>query len=190
MRGAGMLLALVMMAAGAAPVAAQTVERLYVLDCGHNAATDQSRWLPGVNVGKLIDLSDNCYLIKHGNDWLLWDTGYPDAIAEKPVQGPTGLASRSKTLVAQLAELNLKPVDIRYVAVSHTHGDHVGNVDLLPTATLLIQKGEVDWAFAEGKRPPFKKDRPMRTVEGDLDVFGNGSVIIVFTPGHTPGTSA
>ena len=54
----------------ATPVFAQTgtVDRLYVMDCGHNAATDQSRWSPGVNVGKPIELSDNRYLIKHGND--------------------------------------------------------------------------------------------------------------------------
>ena len=62
-----------------------TADRLYVMDCGHNAATDQSRWSPGVNVGKPIELSDKCYLIKHGSDWLLWDTGFPDSVAEKPV---------------------------------------------------------------------------------------------------------
>jgi len=72
----------------AIPAAAQTVERLYVMDCGHNAATDQARWSPGVNVGKPIELSDNCYLIKHGTQWLLWDTGYPDALAQKPSRRP------------------------------------------------------------------------------------------------------
>ena len=66
-----------------------------------------------------IELSDNCYLIRHGADWLLWDTGYPDAIAEKPVTGPVGTATRAKTLAAQLAEVGVKPADIRYVAVSH-----------------------------------------------------------------------
>lgn len=43
-------------------------DRLYVMDCGHNAATDQSRWSPGVNVSKPIELSDNCYLIRYGSD--------------------------------------------------------------------------------------------------------------------------
>src|SRR6185369_16752849 len=111
------------LAMAAAQASAQTVERLYIMDCGHNAATDQSRWSPGVNVGKPIELSDNCYLIKHGSDWLLWDTGYPDAVAEKPVAGPVGTATRAKTLAAQLAELGVKPADVRYLAVSHTHGD-------------------------------------------------------------------
>jgi glyoxylase-like metal-dependent hydrolase (beta-lactamase superfamily II) len=163
------------------------VDRLYVMDCGHNAATDQSRWSPGVNVGKPIELSDNCYLAKHGPDWLLWDTGYPDAVANGPVQSPVGTATRAKTLAAQLAELGVKPADIKYVAVSHTHGDHVGNVDMFPTSTLLIQKPEFEWAFAEGKKPPFKGDRPVQKLEGDHDVFGDGSVIILATPGHTPG---
>jgi len=62
----------------AASAAAQTADRLYVMDCGHNSAKDQSRWSPGVNVGKPIELSDMCVLIKHRGQWLLWDTGYPD----------------------------------------------------------------------------------------------------------------
>jgi N-acyl homoserine lactone hydrolase len=116
-----------------------------------------------------------CVLIKHREEWLLWDTGYPDAVADRPVDTPVGHATRAKKLAAQLGELNLKPSDIAFVAVSHTHGDHVGNVDLFPAATLLIQKAEVDWAFAEGKPAPFKKDRPMKLLTGDFDVFGDSS---------------
>lgn len=162
-------------------------DRLYVMDCGHNAALDQSRWSPGVNVGKPIDLSDNCYLIRHGKQWLLWDTGYPDAVADKPVTTAVGTATRARKLAAQLAEIRVKPDDIQWVAVSHTHGDHVGNVDMFPKATLLIQKAELDFAFAPGKPAPFPRERPLRALEGDLDVFGDGSVTILSTPGHTPG---
>jgi glyoxylase-like metal-dependent hydrolase (beta-lactamase superfamily II) len=183
MRPSAFLISLVF----ALPAAAQTADRLYVMDCGHNSAKDQSRWSPGVNVGKPIELSDTCTLIKHGNQWVLWDTGYPDALANRPLENAVGRATRSKPLAAQLAELDLKPSDIALVAVSHTHGDHVGNVDMFPAATLLIQKAEVDWAFAEGKQPPFKKDRPMRQLAGDYDVFGDSSVTILSTPGHTPG---
>jgi N-acyl homoserine lactone hydrolase len=168
-------------------VSAQTVDRLYVMDCGHNVANDKSRWTPGVDVGKPLELADNCYLIKHGNDWLLWDTGYPDAIADKPLVSQMGTATRPKKLADQLAEVGVKPDDIKYVAVSHTHGDHIGNVDLFPKSTLLIQKAEIDFAFAEGKTPPFKKDRPTQALAGDLDVFGDGSVTIISAPGHTPG---
>ena len=57
MRGTGLFLGLVLATAAALPAAAQgMVDRLYVMDCGHNAATDQSRWSPGVNVGKPIEL--------------------------------------------------------------------------------------------------------------------------------------
>jgi len=179
--------AAIALTAGRAAAQSGTIDRLYVMDCGHNAAPDQSRWSPGVNVGKPMEFSDNCYLIRHGTDLLLWDTGFPDSFAEKPVTTAIGTASRAKTLAAQLAEIGVKSSDIALVAVSHTHGDHVGNVDMFPTATLLIQKTEVDFAFAPDKPPPFKRDRPMRMLEGDLDVFGDGSVTIVSTPGHTPG---
>lgn len=174
-------------AAGGAPVQAQTVEKLYIMDCGHNAAGDQARWSPGVNAGKPIELSDNCYLMKHGSQWLLWDTGYPDAVADKPLDNPIGHATRARKLAAQLAEIDVKPADVTFVAVSHTHGDHVGNVDLFPTSTLLIQKAELDWAFADGKPAPFRRDRPIKELSGDLDVFGDGSATILATPGHTPG---
>ena len=82
----------------ATPVFAQTgtVDRLYVMDCGHNAATDQSRWSPGVNVGKPIELSDNCYLIHNPKGgYLLWDTGVAENIADMP----DGLSQANGTLV-------------------------------------------------------------------------------------------
>ena len=63
------------------------VERLYILNCGEGVAGDISRWSPGVNVGKSMDFVDNCYLIKHSQGWLLWDTGVTDAIAAGPM-GP------------------------------------------------------------------------------------------------------
>ena len=102
-------------------------------------------------MGKPIEFSDNCYLIRHGSEWLLWDTDYPDSVAAGPVTTPVGTATRAKTLMAQLARVGVKPSDIRFVAVSHTHGDHVGNVDLFPESTLLIQQAELDWAFAPDK---------------------------------------
>ena len=186
-----LLVALLLAAAAAGcdtlPWRSAQADRLYVMDCGQNAALDQARWSPGVNVGKPIDFSDNCYLIRHGKEWLLWDTGYPDAVAEKPVITAAGTATRARKLAAQLAEIRLKPSDIQWVAVSHTHGDHVGNVDLFPQATLLIQKAELDFAFEPGKVAPFQRDRPTRALEGDLDVFGDGSVTLLSTPGHTPG---
>ena len=161
---------LALLAAVAAPAMAQTgtVDRLYVMDCGHNAATDQSRWSPGVNVGKPIELSDNCYLIRHGSDWLLWDTGYPDAIAEKPVTGPLGTATRAKTLAAQLTEVGIKPADIKYVAVSHHHGDHIGNVDMFPDSTLLMQKADGYVATVVSGVVTYREGEPTGALPGKL----------------------
>ena len=76
------------------------VQRLYVLYCGEARIPDVSPWSPGVNVGKSAVFSDNCYLIRHGKDWLLWDSGYPDSLADTPegIVGPRSRALRSKTL--------------------------------------------------------------------------------------------
>src|SRR5262249_5094851 len=126
------------------------VERLYILNCGKGVAGAISRWSPGVNVGKSMDFVDNCYLIKHRQGGLLWDTGLADAIAAMPEgQRPPDPRMthwrRPKTLAAQLAELGVKAADIKYVAVSHTHPDHVGNVEMFPQVTLLVQQAEYEW---------------------------------------------
>ena len=93
---------------------------------------------------------------------------------------------RPKTLAGQLEALGVKPADIKYVAVSHTHPDHIGNVELFPQSMLLVQKAEYEWPtpFGVGR---FKPEHPVTKLEGDHDVFGDGSVTIIATPGHTPG---
>ena len=182
----------------AAPVAIPTpsgaqggIERLYVLDCGQNIGRDQGRWSPGVNEGKPMEFSDNCYLIRHAKGLLLWDTGVPDAVAAMPdgmvVAGGAITYRRVKTLAAQLAEVGVKPADVTYVAVSHTHGDHVGNLGLFPTSTILIQGAEYDWAMGLSTKPTFVATQTIQKLAGDRDVFGDGSVTILSTPGHTPG---
>lgn len=65
-------------------------------------------------MGKPIEFSDNCYLIRHGSEWLLWDTDYPDSVAAGSVTTPVGTATRAKTLMAQLAQVGVKPSDIRF----------------------------------------------------------------------------
>src|SRR5205085_2389812 len=76
--------------------------------------------------------------------------------------------------------------DIKYLAISHTHPDHVGNVEMFPQAMLLVQKAEYEWPNPLGVGR-FKPEHPVTKVEGDRDVFGDGSVTILSTPGHTPG---
>jgi N-acyl homoserine lactone hydrolase len=173
--------------AGHASAQTSGVERLYVLDCGEAHAPDQSRWSPGVKVGEPIDISDNCYLIHHSQGWMLWDTGVADAVAALPGPAPGPIPwRRTKTLAAQLAGVGVQPADIRYVGISHTHADHIGNVDLFPTAIVLIQKAEYEWAFA-GDKKPFSASHPVEQLDGDRDIFGDGSVMMISTAGHTPG---
>jgi hypothetical protein len=179
------LAALGALATGAAH--ATGLERLYILNCGEGVAGDISRWSPGVNVGQSMPFVDNCYLLKHTQGWLLWDTGVPDAIAampdgQKPADPKATHWYRPQTLASQLEALGVKPADITFVAVSHTHGDHIGNVELFPQAMLLVQKAEYDWPGANNA-PRFNPEHPVTKLDGDKDVFGDGSVTILATPG-------
>jgi len=169
---------------------ANGVDRLYVIDCGWAHAADQSRWSPGINVDVPIDLSDNCYLIHHDREgYLLWDTGIGDRVADLPdglvVRAIKQTWHRTQTPIASLAGVGVKASDIHYVAISHIHPDHSGNVDDFPDATLIIQKAE--WEFAKTQALPFNANRKLQLLEGDKDLFGDGSVALLSTPGHTPG---
>ena len=116
-----------------------------------------------------------------------------------PTNNPaTGIHwTRAKTLESHLAAIGVKPTDIRFIGISHTHPDHIGNIESFPSVLALIQKIEYDGYFAPGKQglrmppgddaPSFSKEHPVQLVRQDLDVFGDGSMMIVFTPGHTPG---
>lgn len=188
---AAALLALLLFTGAAMAQGKPGVEKLYILNCGEGVAGDISRWSPGVNVGKSMDFVDNCFLIRHAQGWLIWDTGVTDAIAAKPDgEAPADPKAthwrRPKTLAGQLEQLGVKPSDVKFVAVSHTHPDHIGNVELFTTSMLLVQKSEYDWPQPSGS-PRFKPEHPVTKLEGDHDVFGDGSVTIVSTPGHTPG---
>ena len=197
---AGLLVLVLALTAGCtqAPVAGTGgVQRMYVFDCGEAHIPDISPWSPGVNVGKPAVFSDNCYLIVHGNDLMLWDSGYPDLIAALPggMVGPRSTAIVKKTLAAQMAELGIKPEQVTRIAFSHTHMDHVGNANMFASATLYIQQAEYDAAFGtEAAKFGFVatnydklRANPTVKLNGDYDVFGDKSVLILSTPGHTPG---
>jgi len=176
-----------------------TVERMYVFNCGEIQIKDISHWSLGVNAGRQFEFSNNCYLIRHARGWMLWDSGYPDAYAARPegVAAPSGLnvGRLPRTLASQLADIGLTPSDITHLAFSHMHGDHVGNAGLFTRATLHIQEAEYDAAFGPDfakfsfNRAVYEKlrDNPVVKLRGDHDVFGDGSVMILSTPGHTPG---
>jgi glyoxylase-like metal-dependent hydrolase (beta-lactamase superfamily II) len=158
------------------------------LQCGTNTApTDVGQRFSDTYSynGLKVQLTASCYLIRHGDDYLVWDTGYPT--------GSTPTAPK-QSLIELLGQLKVTPAQVKYVGISHYHGDHTGQASQFPQATLLIGKGDWDvvtdpkqsqmaaplvhWTSGEGKAEP---------VTGDKDVFGDGSVIMLDTPGHTPG---
>lgn len=200
-------LAILLVCGGASPLSSQQVSsntnspeavRLYTLDGGLTEFQDASYFSDtGEYDGKSLALPTPCYLIKHGKDWLLWDTGNGDKLAAVP-GGLTKFGGRftvKLTLASQLAELGLKPDDIRFVALSHLHQDHTGNIGLFPNATFLVSSVELAWA--RGEPIPFGVDAAaiaplsqsqVDASDADVDVFGDGSVRILRAPGHTPGS--
>lgn len=192
---AAILFALGASNAGARPP--DSAIRLYTLDCGLTEFQDADVFSDtGEYEGKYLALPTPCYLIRHGQDWMLWDTGLSDKLVAEPKGKEIfgGRFSVKRTLAAQLAALGLKPADIRYVGISHLHFDHTGNVGLFPASTFLIAAEE--WTAARAKKPPFGVDPAsiaplakahIKAFEMDLDVFGDGSVRMLKTPGHTDG---
>jgi glyoxylase-like metal-dependent hydrolase (beta-lactamase superfamily II) len=194
------LLALAFLLAGCAGLRAPPpVDRMYVIECGENHVKDLSRWTPGVNIGKAHVFSDHCYLIRHAKGWFLWDSGNSDSLAALPNgrTAPNGIitAFMRKPLVESLKELGLEPRDIRYFAMSHSHGDHSGNANLFPSALLIMQAAEYSALFGpEPQKYNFVaanveklRDTQVEKINGDYDVFGDGTIVIKSTPGHTPG---
>ena len=132
----------------------------------------------------------SCYLVKHGNDYMVWDAGHA---MTTPIVAP------KVSLVDQLAQLNIKPEQIKYIAVSHYHGDHIGQVASFAKSTLLIGKGDWDGLNSPTPGPgvnpvPFapwiKGESKVEPVPLDKDVFEDGTVLMLYTPGHTPGHHA
>ena len=177
----------------AAPVSAQpaaevTLTRLS--DCGTPQAPTvvNQRFSDTYAYGDLkVQFVYSCYLVKHGDQYLLWDTGHS---MTAPNVAP------KVSVVDQLAQLGVKPEQINFVGISHYHADHTGQVASFPQAMLLIGKGDWDAISAPKpapgvNAPPFAhwingggKVEPLPT---DKDVFGDGTVMILNTPGHTPG---
>ncbi len=132
----------------------------------------------------------SCYLIKHGDEYMVWDTGFaPGTNANAP---KVGISDRLK-------ELKVTPEQVKYVGISHFHGDHTGQLTPFTNATLLIGKGDWDQitsptpmqgANVAGFKSWIDEKRKVEPLTTDKDVFGDGSVIVLRTPGHTPGHSS
>jgi N-acyl homoserine lactone hydrolase len=169
---------------------AATEVSLTRLDCGTSAApADVARFSDTYAYTDLkLQLVFSCYLIKHGSDYMVWDAGNAVSTAANSPKTP---------LPDLLKQLNVSVDQVKYLGISHYHGDHIGQASLLPKATLLIGKGDWDvltmpqppqgvnatfvapWVSGGGKVEALTADKK--------DVFGDGTVVMLSMPGHTPG---
>ncbi len=174
--------------------------RLYVLDCGHIDVSDMGIFdKGGAYDGQKRSMVDTCFLVRHPAGDLLWDSGLPDAIHDAPngvVSEPFTLTV-PKTLKGQLERLGVPPDYVEYFAISHSHFDHLGNANLFRNSTFIVNEKERDHMFRAEARADAEAFAAYSDLEAakkatftdSYDVFGDGKVIIVSMPGHTPGHS-
>jgi glyoxylase-like metal-dependent hydrolase (beta-lactamase superfamily II) len=173
-----------------------SVERMYVINCGENHVKDLARFTTPADAGKAVVFSNHCYLIQHAKGWMLWDTGNPDRlVGTNGLTTPVATAYMYKALSDSLKEIGVAPAQVQHFAMSHHHNDHSGNANYFGASTLYMQQAEYDAVF--GPEPQkygvvvanFEKLKGAKVVKlnGEHDVFGDGSVVIKSTPGHTPG---
>src|SRR6478752_4045949 len=170
--------------------------RLYVLDCGTIISHEPERFgLTRQDVPD-PDFSDPCFLVVHPKGMLLFDTGLTDAQVGRPIyENKMGYEGQLKTvsLKGQLANIGVTAPMITYLAISHSHWDHVGNANDYAGSTFLARKAESDVMFGAGASAAARKGYEalakgrIQYIDGDHDVFGDGKVVLLSTPGHTPG---
>jgi N-acyl homoserine lactone hydrolase len=175
---------------------AQAHMRMYVFDCATLKDRDPGAYGLTREQVASTDMSDPCFLIVHPKGKLLWETGLNDAIYDRPEGGGAKHDKIDKSLRSQLAAIGYAPGDITYLAISHAHGDHSGNGSDYAGSTWIVQKAELDFMFGDNiatttsARPDQYiklKDSKKIVIDGDYDVFGDGTVTLISTPGHTPG---
>ncbi|MFN7055201.1 N-acyl homoserine lactonase family protein [Hyphomonas sp.] len=188
------------------PAAADTgeaaVPALYadVLDCGTIQISDLDGFSSaGDYAGQPATFTNTCYLIHHPEGRLLWDLGLPGLLRQAgPLTQDIFTVSLDATLTEQFEALGLTAGDIDYISISHSHFDHIGQADQVLGATWLVHQAELDVMIpADGSAPQTTADQAAlfaafagferEAFTGEKDVFGDGSVIIFETPGHTPG---
>lgn len=187
---------LLAVAATAAPeaVAPSADVEMWRLDCGDLSVSDFGEFSDSHRYdGKPYRLVDSCYLIRHGTDYLLWDTGLPGELEGKSSVDGIFTVSVKERLTRQLARIGVKPEQVDFVGISHNHFDHIGQAADFPGATLLIGAPDLEALRTQSSE---RRDRVKPWVDGgskaqpvkrDHDVFGDGSVVMLGMPGHTDG---
>ncbi|WP_420603384.1 N-acyl homoserine lactonase family protein [Flagellimonas sp.] len=148
--------------------------------------------------GQSKEFADAFYVISHPNGNLMWDAGLPEGLVgqPEPFTSPDGAftVSRKDSVANQLASIGLKVEDIDFISLSHTHFDHTGHANVFSGSTWIVQEPEYDFVANEEAQKSradnynaIKELKNIKKINGDHDVFGDGSVVIKSMPGHTPG---
>jgi len=143
--------------------------------------------------GQTKQFTDAYYVISHPKGNLMWDAGLPEQLVlPKPFNEPSGIFAvrRPDSLVNQLASIGFKIEDFTYFAMSHSHFDHTGHANYMKNTTWLVQENEYNSIAGDSvkvKDPSVKELTKVQKLNGDYDVFGDGTVIIKSMPGHTVG---
>lgn len=171
--------------------------RLYILDCGTIIGMNPADYgLKPEEVKGPLDFFTPCYLVVHPRGTLIWDTGQiPDASMPATGLGSQGPFRVTKKLLPQLAELGYKPADITYLAMSHYHSDHSANANEFAGSNWIVHEIERTAMFTEPppRMAPAANYSKLKTAKTTLlhgedhDVFGDGTVVLQYAPGHTPG---
>ena len=175
------------------PAPAQTAPqpeiKLWRLDCGRLDENKDRPW-----AWQRVPTPLSCYLIAHGNRYLLWDTG----ASRRALNNAHPVVKLDRTLTDQLAQIGVKPEQVEFVGISHYHGDHTGQATQFPKAKLLMGAGDIE-ALRRPSPPPgtapthiqpwLEGKSELEMLREDKDVFGDERVVILMTPGHTPGHS-
>ncbi|HWJ58241.1 MAG TPA: N-acyl homoserine lactonase family protein [Sphingomicrobium sp.] len=166
------------------------------LDCGKIHVKNFDKFFsdtPGLYSSEPRDITDSCYLIRHGDQLLLWDTGLSGSLKGQNFDAGDAVMSVDRTIAEQLAEMKLTPADIDIVGISHHHDDHTGQLNAFPQARLVIGAGDFEKAQAKPPQggaptitPWVKSGANVTKATADVDIFGDGSVIALHLPGHTP----
>ena len=189
----GLAAAMFALAAFQPAPAAPMQMQMWRLDCGTVQIGDLDFFSDTfLYVGQKKTLTDSCYLIRHGENYLLWDTGLPGELAGKTVQADGMTLTVTRRIVDQLAQIGVRPEQINFVGISHRHDDHTGQAADFPKATLLIGAEDFETVKSRAESAPrfapwIKGGGKVEKVQGDHDVFGDGSVVMLDTPGHTEG---
>jgi N-acyl homoserine lactone hydrolase len=164
--------------------------KLYALTCGW--LTLRASFLLDGAPGKVV-APVPVYLIDHPKGRALFDTGlgiqYRRAIGD-PQKGPIDF-DESMDVAARLKAMDVDPASIRWIVNSHLHLDHCGGNLWIPNATVVVQADEMDYAQSGEDRyyvrQEFDTGHPVMRVRGEHDLYGEGSVVLFPSPGHTPG---